>query len=171
MRLLKIDLPVTYRAREPNLDLNDADMRDWLANEFAAQHDALIETMRIRAAGLLPPTYETFVRIKPGSDPETVRVVFWIDDPTIRWPSGLIARRAWSLSLPILANVVEDAFANAFQQLAISVDQSNAKISALAPTRFWKDPAILIVAVFLLTTLFWFYLGPAAVDTIRGFLR
>ena len=47
-----------------------------------------------------------------------------------------------------------------FPTLEVDMTEKDARVSVLAPTRSWRDPVILSVAVFILTTVFWLVLSP-----------
>jgi hypothetical protein len=67
-----------------------------------ALKEELGESVRRRAVDYFPSGYTVFVRFFFWIDDNRAKVILWIDDPTVAWPSGLLARRAWRLSIPIV---------------------------------------------------------------------
>ena len=84
----------------------------------------------------------------------------WIVDPTVRWPAGLLTRSAWRLFIPIFAHIVRDAMSSRMPGIKFNLRDQDGRITVLAPTRSYKDPVILVLATFLLTTLFWLVIHP-----------
>ncbi len=84
----------------------------------------------------------------------------WIVDPTVRWPAGLLTRSAWKLFVPLLSHVVRDTTVERFQGVEVEMLEKDARVTVLAPTRSWRDPVILSLTVFALTTALWLYVVP-----------
>jgi hypothetical protein len=87
-------------------------------------------------------------------------VILWIDDPTVRWPSGLFARRAWKLSIPIVTHIVKETFEARVKSIRIDIDEKKARVASLAPVRGWNDPVILAVIVTLVSAGYWLVVHP-----------
>ena len=110
MRIFKIELPATIRSTDPDVSLASDGLREQLGRELDALRQELSETVRTRAATYFPSDYTVFVRLSFAVDEHAARVTFWIDDPNVRWPNGLFARRAWKLSVPIMTHIVKEIF-------------------------------------------------------------
>ena len=168
MRIVKIELPGLLHAKDAGLNLDDPTVCARLMRELDGLRGELADRIRAKAAVYLPPTYTPFVRV--AFDPQgapAARVVVWIDDPTVTGVSGLLARRAWQLSVPILAHIVREAVQERLQTLAIEVDESRAKVSAFAPARGYTSPAAIALAVALLSALYWLYAHAALLALLR----
>lgn len=168
VRILKIDLPGSFQSGNPDISLHSSELRDALFKELFAMQGEMASAVRARVASYFPGDYEIFTRIH--LDPETagMRVTTWVADPNIRWPAGLLARRAWNLSIPVLSHVVHDVISEHIDHVELVVDDSKARVMAFAPARFWKDPVVLTVGVFLLTTLYWLVAVPVLAPIVRG---
>ena len=162
MRILKIELPGVMHAKSPDLNLDDPAVQTRLYRELDALRAELAERIRAKAGAYLPPGYTQFVRVAFEPQGNKVRVTVWVDDPSVSGVSGLLARRAWQLSVPILSHVVREAVQERLQTLAVEVDEARAKVSAFAPTRAVYDPTVIAVVVALLSALYWLY-GHAAI--------
>ena len=128
----------------------------------------LSELVRQRAAGYFPPSYSVFVRTQLAPDKIATLTELWVVDPNIRWPAGLLTRSAWKLFIPVLAHVVQEATLQRFPTLHVDMAEKDARVTVLAPTRSWRDPVILSVAVFVLTTAFWLLAGPTLGVALKG---
>jgi hypothetical protein len=120
----------------------------------------LAENVRQRAATYFPPEFTVFVRFAFFTEDNRARVTLWIDDPTVSWPSGLFARRAWRLLVPMVTHVVRESFEARVQSIRIDIDEKKARVASLAPARVWNDPVILAVFVTLLGAAFWLVVNP-----------
>ena len=89
MRILKIDLPATITSVDPDISLASDALREQLRRELDALKEELGESVRRRAADYFPPDYTVFVRFFFWIDDNRAKVILWIDDPTVAWPSGL----------------------------------------------------------------------------------
>jgi hypothetical protein len=114
--------------------------------------------VRARAATYFPSDYTVFVRLSFSVDDHAAKVTLWIDDPNVRWPNGLFARRAWKLSVPIMTHIVKDIFDSRLRSIRFDVNERKARVGAFAPTRGWTDPVILSGIVALATTFYWLVL-------------
>lgn len=168
MRILWIELPARLGSSNADVSLNSPEIRDMLFQELQGMRADLEHMIEARISSYFPRDYEVSVRIHSEPDSAGMQIIVWVSDPNIRWPAGLLARRAWNLSVPILAHVVEEAFAEQVQNVTLSIDKARARVSAFAPTRFWKDPLVLAVAVFVLTTLYWNYAHQPLVAQVSG---
>jgi len=92
----------------------------------------------------------------------------WIVDPTVRWPAGLLTRSAWKLFVPLLSHVVRDTTVERFSGVEVDMQERDARVTVLAPTRSWRDPVILTVVVFALTTLLWLFAVPFVQSYLGG---
>jgi hypothetical protein len=158
MRILKIELPATIASVDPDVSLASDLLREQLRRELDALKEELGESVRQRAVAYFPSDYTVFVRFSFWVDGSRANVTVWIDDPTVRWPSGLFARRAWKLSIPIVSHIVAEVFQARAKSIRIDVDEKRARIVSFAALRGWQDPAILAVAVVLISTLYWLFL-------------
>jgi hypothetical protein len=158
MRIFKIELPATIRSTDPDVSLASDGLREQLARELDALKQELSETVRARAATYFPSDYTVFVRLSFSVDDHAAKVTLWIDDPNVRWPNGLFARRAWKLSVPIMTHIVKDIFDSRLRSIRFDVNERKARVGAFAPTRGWTDPVILSGIVALATTFYWLVL-------------
>ena len=160
MRIFKIELPAAFASIDPNVSLASDGLREQLYRELDAVKDELAEGVRRRAATYFPSDYTVFVRfLFPADDPRAC-VTIWVDDPTVRWPSGLFARRAWSLSIPIVTHIVKETFEARVRSVRIDIDSRRARVASLAPARGWLDPVILTVIVAVLSAGYWLIAHP-----------
>lgn len=167
MRVIKIDLPAALRSADQSFSLETEEVRAQLYQELKAMDYELSEVVRQRAAGYFPPTYSVFVRTLLRPDAIGTRTELWVVDPHIGWPAGLLTRSAWRLFVPVLAHIVKEATMQRFPTLAVDMTEKDARVAVLAPTRTWRDPVILSVVVFVLTSGFWLTAG----SWLRGVLK
>ena len=167
MRILKIELPGVLHAKSADLNLDDPAVQTRLYRELDALKAELAERIRAKAGVYLPPGYTQFVRVAFEPQGNKVRVMVWIDDPTVSGFSGLLARRAWQLSVPILSHVVREAVQERLQTLAVEVDEAKAKVSAFAPARAVYSPVVVAVMVALLSSIYWLYAHGALVTALQ----
>ena len=160
MRIIKLDLPATFRSSDPEISLVSDEIRKQFFGELGRMDQELSEYVRMRAAGYLPPSYSVFVRTQLQPEKTGTLTQLWIVDPTVRWPAGLLTRSAWKLFVPILSLVVRDTVMERFQGVEVDMQEKEARVTVLAPTRSWRDPVILSVVVFLLTSLLWWFVIP-----------
>ena len=160
MRIFKIELPATITSVDPDISLASDQLRAQLSRELEALTHELGENVRQRAATYFPPEFTVFVRFAFFIEDNRARVTLWIDDPTVRWPSGLFARRAWRLLVPVVTHVVRESFEARVRSIRIDIDERKARVASLAPARAWNDPAILAVFVTLLGAAFWLIVQP-----------
>lgn len=170
MRILKIQLPATFRSTNPDIVLGTNELSRWLFQELEGMRSDLVDAIRSRVAAYFPAYYEVFVRLQLDPQAQEVRIIVWVDDPKIRWPAGLLARRAWGLSVPILAYVAHDTFSERLEHVELVVDEAKARVDAFAPARFWMDPLVLTIAVATLTTLYWLTLHQPLMNAVRELL-
>ena len=167
-RVIKVDLPATLRSADPSLTLASDEIRAQLFRELKQLDYELSEQVRQRAAGYFPPTYSVFVRTQLRPEKTGTLTELWIVDPNVRWPAGLLTRSAWQLFIPVLAHVVKETTVHRFPSLEIDMNEKDARVTVLAPTRSWRDPVILSVAVFVATTLFWLVGNPWLRVALKG---
>ena len=158
MRLLKIELPASIASADPDVSLASDLLREQLRRELDALKEELGESVRQRAMAYFPSDYTVFVRFSFSVDDNRANVTVWIDDPTVRWPTGLFARRAWKLSIPIVSHIVAEVFQARAKSIRLDIDEKRARIVSFAPLRGWQDPVILAVAVALISTGYWLFL-------------
>jgi hypothetical protein len=168
MRVLRIELLATLHASSPSVKFETEDVR----RQFYLEVDGLIpeitEVSRRRIVSLFPSDYSVFVRMTLQPEVDTAKILIWVDDPTIRWPAGLLARRAWKLSVPVLSHALTETFEQRIQGISLQIERSNARITSLAPMRIWSDPIVLILGIFSLTSIFWLYLIPLILARLTG---
>ncbi len=155
MRIFKIELPATIRSTDPDVSLASDGLREQLGRELDALRQELSETVRTRAATYFPSDYTVFVRLSFAVDEHAAKVTFWIDDPNVRWPNGLFARRAWKLSVPIMTHIVKEIFDARLRSVRFDINEKKARVAAFGPTRGWTDPVILTGIVALAATVYW----------------
>jgi hypothetical protein len=160
MRIFKIELPATITSVDPDISLASDQLRAQLSRELEALIHELGENVRQRAATYFPPEFTVFVRFEFFTEDNRAQVTLWIDDPTVSWPSGLFARRAWRLLVPMVTHVVRESFEARVQSIRIDIDEKKARVASLAPARAWNDPVILAVLVTLLGAAFWLVVSP-----------
>ena len=168
MRVLRIELRASLHANSPSIKFQDEEVRRRFYDEMDGLIPELTEISRRRIASYFPADYSVFVRIKFEPAADTANIVIWVDDPTIRWPAGLLARRAWKLSVPVLSHALSETFDQRIQGVAMRFERSSARITSLAPMRIWSDPIVLIIGVFGATTLFWLFLLPLLLARATG---
>jgi hypothetical protein len=160
MRIFKIELPAAIKSIDPDISLASDALRDQLRRELDALTYELGENVRQRAATYFPADFTVFVRFSFWTEANRARVTLWIDDPTVRWPSGLFARRAWRLLVPIVTHIVKETFEARVKSIRIEIDEKKALVSSLAPARVWNDPVILAVTVMLVGSCYWLIVHP-----------
>ena len=160
MRIFKIELPATLTSVDPDISLASDPLREQLRRELDALTHELGENVRQRAATYFPPEFTVFVRFAFFTDDSRARVTLWIDDPTVRWPGGLFARRAWRLLVPIVIHIVRETFEARVRSIRMEIDEKRARVASLAPARVWNDPVILTAVVTLLGAGYWLFVHP-----------
>jgi len=160
MRILRIELRGQLRSTNPNVRLDSEEVRGQFYHEMDGLIPDLSELSRKRIASYFPADYSVYVRMTVQPDVDAVKILIWVDDPTISWPAGLLARRAWRLSVPVLSHALIETFEQRIQGVSMQIERSSARITSLAPMRFWSDPIVLTLSVFALTTILWLYLMP-----------
>jgi hypothetical protein len=168
MRILRFELLGRLKATHPGIKLESQDVRQQFHREMEGLITELTEAMRKRIAAYLPADYSIFVRMVLPPTGEATIVMVWVDDPTIRWPAGLLSRRAWKLSVPVLSHAISETFAERIQGVALSIDRRDARVSSYAPMRIWSDPLFGIFAAGSLVTLFWLYVFPLIVTKVAS---
>jgi hypothetical protein len=160
MRLLKIELSATLSSSDPDISLTSDSLREQLQRELTALQNELAEEVRRRATSYFPSEYTVFVRFFFWVDDNKAKVILWVDDPTVRWLSGLFARRAWKLSVPIVAHIVKETFEARVKSIRIDINERLARVVSLAPARGWLDPVILTFIVTLISACYWLVVHP-----------
>jgi hypothetical protein len=160
MRIFKIELPATLTSVDPDISLASDPLREQLRRELDALTHELGENVRQRAATYFPPEFTVFVRFAFFTDDSRAKVTLWIDDPTVRWPGGLFARRAWRLLVPIVIHIVRETFEARVRSIRMEIDEKRARVASLAPARVWNDPVILAAIVTLLGAVYWLLVHP-----------
>jgi len=160
MRVIKIDLPANMSPVDPEISLVSDEVREQLFRELAELDTEMSELVRQKARSYFPEDYSVFVRTMLLPDRVGVSTELWIVDPNIRWPAGLLTRSAWRLFVPIFAHAVKEAMSSRMPGVKFHMREKDAKVSVLAPTRTFKDPVVLVMATFILTTLYWVLVHP-----------
>jgi hypothetical protein len=160
MRILKIELPATLTSTDPDVSLASDSLREQLRRELDALKDDLGEDVRRRASTYFPSHFTIFVRFFFNVDDNSAKVILWIDDPMVRWPSGLFTRRAWRLSVPIVAHIAKEIFEARVKSIGVTFNEKRARVVSLAPARGWLDPVILTVMVTLISAGYWLVVHP-----------
>ena len=160
MRILKIELPAALASMDPDISLASNVLREQLYRELDALKDNLAEEVRQRAIPYFPSDYTVFVRFFFWVGENRVRVILWIEDPTVHWPSGLLARRAWRLSIPIVTHIVKEVFEARVKSIRMDINERKVRVSSLAPVRGWLDPVLLTVVVTAINTVYWLLIHP-----------
>ena len=160
MRILKFELPAALASIDPDISLASDVLREQLYRELDALKDKLAEEVRQRAIPYFPPDYSVFVRFLFWAGEDKARVILWIEDPTVRWPSGLLARRAWKLSIPIVTHIVKEVFEARVKSIRMDINEKKVRVSSLAPVRGWLDPVLLTVVVTMINTVYWLLIHP-----------
>ena len=160
MRILKFELPAALASIDPDISLASDVLREQLYRELDALKDKLAEEVRQRAIPYFPSDYSVFVRFLFSAGEDKARVILWIEDPTVRWPSGLLARRAWRLSIPIVTHLVKEVFEARVKSIRMDINERKVRVSSLAPVRGWLDPVLLTVVVTAINTVYWLLIHP-----------
>ncbi len=168
MRVIKIDLPASMSPVDPEISLVSDEVREQLFRELAEMDADMSELVRQRARSYFPEDYSVFVRTLLLPDRVGVSTELWIVDPNIRWPAGLLTRSAWRLFVPIFAHAVKDAMSSRMPGVKFHMKEKDAKVTVLAPTRTFKDPVVLVIATFILTTLYWLIAHPHIAMLLPG---
>ncbi len=167
MRILKIELTGVLHPKTEGLDLSSDAVQSQLYRELDALRLDLAERVRAKATAYLPAHYTIFVRVNFERTGNKVNATFWIDDPAVSGMSGLLARRAWKLSVPILSHVLRDAVQERLQTLTVAVDDDKARITSFAPVRGWYSPAAIALGVAVLSALYWLYVHGFVLAALR----
>ena len=170
MRVLKIELSGVLQPKGEGPNLESDVVATQLFRELDGLKLDLAERMRAKATAYLPADYVVFVRVAFQRVGTRVNATFWIDDPTISGLSGLLARRAWRLSVPILAHVFREAVQERLQTFGVLVDDTKPAITAFAPTRGWYNPIFIAVVVAALSALYWLAIHGPLWGSMRGLL-
>jgi len=171
MRVIKLELPGAISSLDATISLASEELRAQLLRQIQAVDYELSEHVRQRASSYFPPSYSVFVRTLFVPDELRTLTELWIVDPTIRWPQGLLARSAWRLLVPVLAHTVREAYHARLQSVAIQIEEKQARLTVLAPVRGWRDPVLVGIGVFILTTLFWVAAQPWISQQLAGAVR
>ena len=160
MRVIKIELPASLSPVDPEISLASDEIRSQLYRELANLDSQINDNVRERARSYFPQAYSVFVRTLPDPDRVSTSTQLWIVDPNIRWPAGLLTRSAWKLFVPIFAHVVREAMTSQMPGVKFTIKEQDAKVSVFAPTRTYKDPLVVAIVTFLLTTAYWLLVQP-----------
>jgi hypothetical protein len=164
MRILKIRLSGVLRSSQPGVDLDQEQVRSQLFRDLEALRYELGERIRVKAVGYLPQTYSVFVRVTFEPTYKRIVATYWIDDPSVSGFDGILARRAWRLSLPILGHVFREAIQERLQTFQLDLEDNRAKIDSFAASRAWQSPPVIALLAIAATSLIWFY----ALPLLRG---
>jgi hypothetical protein len=163
MRVIKIDLPASMSPVDPEISLVSDEVRGQLFKELAEIDTEMSEVVRQRARSYFPEAYSVFVRTILLPDRVGIQTELWIVDPNIRWPAGLLTRSAWKLFVPIFAHVVREAMTSQMPGVKFNIREQDAKVSVFAPTRTYKDPLVVAIVTFVLTSAYWLLVHPHVV--------
>lgn len=155
MRILKIELGGVLRPKAEGVDLTAEGVASQLYRELDQLRPDIADRIRGKAMALLPAEYAVFVKTDFSQAGNKAFATFWIDDPSIGGISGLLARRAWKLSIPVLSHVFREAIQERLQTLVVDVDASRAQITSFAPTRAWHNPLIVAAIVAIVSAIYW----------------
>ena len=158
MRVIRMELVAQLKPDDRRSGLSSDEIRATLFQEIRSLDYEITDIVRKRASSYCPNDYSVFVRTH--LEPAGSRAItdLWIVDPTVRWPFGLLTRSAWKILAPMFAHVVRESFAARLQSTAFDINLKCIKITALTPTRTWRDPVILSVITVVLTSAYWLYL-------------
>lgn len=157
MRILRIDLPAWLKSNNSQINLKSETVREQLRREMDSLRGELGEVIRERASAYFPPEYTIFVRISFEAGTNRANATVWVDDPNVRWPAALFARRAWALSIPILSHIIKETFEERVQSISMEINENKARIDSFTPLRGWSDPVILTIIVLFLSGGFWYF--------------
>lgn len=160
MRIIKVELPSQLHPRDPGVDFTSQDARNAIDQRLAATEYEISEHVRHRAAGYFPSNYSVFARTRWQKDQTGLVNEIWVVDPNVRWPQGLLTRRAWSLFVPVLAHVARETTEQRVPELSLAMNEKAATVTVLGPTRAWRDPVLVSLVVFALTSLLWLVAVP-----------
>jgi len=167
MRILKLEMPGVLHAKTAEIKLDDPAVQAQLYPELDKLSSELSERIRTKAQAYLPREYTLFSRVTFDPRGNQVRVVMWIDDPTVSGFSGLLARRAWQLSVPIMAHIVREAVQERLQTLAVEIDEPKTIVSAFAPSRAWRNPVVIAIAAMIVVSAYWAWIHPSVISALR----
>ncbi len=167
MRILKIELTGVLQPKTEGLDLSSEAVQSQLYRELDALRLDLAERIRAKATAYLPAHYTIFVRVNFDRQGNKAAATFWIDDPAVAGMSGLLARRAWKLSVPILSHVFREAVQDRLQTLTVAVDDGKARIASYAPMRGWYSPLAIAAGVAVLSAIYWLYVHGSVLAALR----
>ena len=170
MRILKIELAGVLQPRSEGMNLESDAVQIQLYRELDQLSTEIAERIRLKAIAYLPAEYAVFVRVAFERAGNKAFATFWIDDPSVSGVSGLLARRAWKLSIPILSHVFREAVQERLQTLSVDVADSKARIGSFAPTRAWQNPIVVAAAVLLLSALYWLMVHTQLMAILRRLL-
>jgi hypothetical protein len=167
MRILKLELPGTLHARSPEIQIDDPAVHSRLFQELDKVSGDLADRIRAKAATYLPRGYTLFSRVGFDARGNRVLVTLWIDDPSVTGLAGLLARRAWKLSVPIMAHIVREAAQERLQTIAIEIDEARTQVSSYAPSRAWRNPVVVAVATLVVVSFYWLALHGLVAGAMR----
>ncbi|MEQ1695805.1 MAG: hypothetical protein ABL901_08190 [Hyphomicrobiaceae bacterium] len=167
MRILKIELTGILQPKAEGLDLSSEAVQSQLYRELDALRLDLAERIRAKAAAYLPAHYTIFVRVNFERTGNKVTTTYWIDDPAVSGMSGLLARRAWKLSVPILSHVFRESVQERLQTLTVAVDDTKARIASYAPSRGWYSPLSIALGVAAVSAVYWLYVHGTLLAALR----
>lgn len=153
---------------DPEISLVSDEVRNQLFRELEEADAEMSETVRQRARAYFPDAYSVFVRTLLSPDRVAISTELWIVDPTVRWPAGLLTRSAWRLFVPIFAHAVTEAMSSRMPGVKFHMRERDAKVTVFAPTRSYKDPLIVMIVTFLLTTFYWLVIHPYIQFSMAG---
>jgi len=157
MRVIKMDLVAAIRSNDSNLSLTSDQLRRVLFQEIQAMDSEITDAVRQGASSYFPENFSVFARTYLDANGSTAVTELWVVDPNVRWPFGLLTREAWKILAPMLAHVVQTAFESRLQNITFDIDPKAIKITALTPTRTWRDPVLLSILMVVGTSIYWVF--------------
>lgn len=158
MRVIRMELIAIVRSDDKSISVASDDLRKILFQQLESMDLEITDIIRQRASSYLPASYSVFVRTHLEPEGSIATTELWIVDPTIRWPFGLLTRSAWKILAPLLAHVVRESFQSRLQNVSLDVNPKSIKVTALTPTRTWRDPVLLSILMVTLTSVYWQYI-------------
>ncbi len=160
MRVIRVELPSQVQPKDPSSSPASDEQREAVLQRLQAAEYEISEHVRFRAASYFPSRFSVFARTLWEKDRSGIINEIWVIDPDVRWPQGLLTRRAWGLFVPVLGHIAREMTEQRVPEVTLVANEKAAKVTVLSPTRTWRDPLVLSVGVFAATTLLWLVAVP-----------